>query len=191
MSTIPDSFAFAVSPDGRQFAIWEPGNEPWFTPEPAMNGRWITSADMDRLGWTRYTPQTTDGRAEVLREAAEVSAQWKSDCQSCAVELEVAGELRRLADEAAPPTDLTVYRASHDSIVMGLYITAAAARAHCETAERRSWPTGTSLAFDWVEDEEDGIAELVVVAGQNEESTTDYVVTALTVASKYDEEADE
>ncbi|HZF92021.1 hypothetical protein [Streptomyces sp.] len=84
-----------------------------------------------------------------------------------------------------------VHRASHDSIEMGLYTTAAEARAHCEAEERRSWPTGTDLTFDWIEDEEDGVAELTVVAGQNEESVTGYAVTALDVASAYDEEADE
>jgi hypothetical protein len=90
--------------------------------------------------------------------------------------------------EAAP---LTIFRAEHDSIVMGLYTTAAAARAHCEAEERRSWLTGTTLAFDWIEDEEDGVAELTVVAGQNEESVTGYVVTALEVSASYDEEADQ
>ncbi|WCN06008.1 hypothetical protein [Streptomyces sp. M92] len=88
--------------------------------------------------------------------------------------------------EAAPRT---VYRASHDSIPMGLYTTAAEARAHCEADERRSWMAGTTLSFDWIED--DGGAELVVTAGQNEESTTNYVVEALEVAAKYDAEADE
>lgn len=51
-----NEFEFRLSPDRRQFAIWEPGNEPWFAPEAAMQGRWITSADMDRLRWTRYVP---------------------------------------------------------------------------------------------------------------------------------------
>jgi len=97
-------------------------------------------------------------------------------------------ELRaRVAELEAAPT--TVYRASHDSIPMGLYTTAAEARAHCEADERRSWMTGTTLSFDWIED--DGVAELVVTAGQNEESTTNYVVEALEAASKYDAEADE
>ena len=40
-------------------------------------------------------------RAAVLREAADVAARFNSDCQNCAVELEVAGELRRLAAEAS------------------------------------------------------------------------------------------
>jgi hypothetical protein len=103
-----------------------------------------------------------------------------------------------LLQQATPGTPMEpgetvpkAYQASHDSIVMGLYLTPAAARAHCEAEERHSWPTGTSLAFDWIEDEDDGVAELVVTAGQNEESTTGYVVTALEVASEYDEEADE
>ena len=86
----------------------------------------------------------------------------------------------------------TFYRASHDSIVMGLYTTAAEARAHCVAEERRTWSTGANPVFDWIEDEEDGVAELVTVAEDGEtESITGYVVTALEVASKYDEEADE
>lgn len=39
-------------------------------------------------------------RAAVLREAADVAACWVSDCQNCAVEMEVASELRRRSDEA-------------------------------------------------------------------------------------------
>lgn len=82
---------------------------------------------------------------------------------------------------------LTVYRAEHDSIGFGLYATAAAARAHCEAYERRDQPTAS---LDWIEDEEDGVAELVAVTAYGEVETG-YVVTALEVASKYDEEADE
>ncbi|MFE7273012.1 hypothetical protein [Streptomyces sp. NPDC057623] len=52
----PDHFEFRLSPDRRQFAIWQPGNEPWFVPEAAMQGRWLKPNDMDRLGWTRYVP---------------------------------------------------------------------------------------------------------------------------------------
>jgi hypothetical protein len=103
-----------------------------------------------------------------------------------------------LLQQATPGTPMEpgeivpkAYRASHDSIVMDLYLTPAAAREHCEAEERRAWPTGTSLVFDWIEDDEDGVAELVVTAGQNEESTTGYVVTALDIATRYDEGADE
>ncbi|MFF1297980.1 MULTISPECIES: hypothetical protein [unclassified Streptomyces] len=90
-------------------------------------------------------------------------------------------------------TQGTVYRAEHpdSGITLGHYGTAAAARAHCEAMERRSRPTRTTLAFDWIEDDEDRVAELVVTAGQNEESTTGYLVTALELDSEYDEEADE
>ncbi|PNG19733.1 hypothetical protein [Streptomyces cahuitamycinicus] len=96
----------------------------------------------------------------------------------------------RVAELEAAPT--TVYRAEHpdSGITLGHYGTDTAARAHCEATERRSWPTGTSLSFDWIEDEDDGVAELVVTAGQNEESTTGYIVTAIEVPSEYDEEAD-
>jgi hypothetical protein len=88
------------------------------------------------------------------------------------------------------PADLTVYRASHDSIVMGLYTTPAAAREHCEAEERRAWATGSDPTFNWIEDEKDGVAELTAWVG-GEETATGYVVTPLTVASAYDEEADE
>ncbi|WP_199800655.1 hypothetical protein [Streptomyces marianii] len=90
------------------------------------------------------------------------------------------------------PPALTVYRASHDSIVMGLYTTATEARAHCVAEERHSWAKHETPLFDWIEDEEDGVAELVTVdKGGETESETGYVVTAIEVASTYDEEADE
>jgi hypothetical protein len=97
------------------------------------------------------------------------------------------------AAAATATPELTVYRAEHpdSGITLGHYGASSAARAHCEAVERRSWPVGTTLAFDWIEDDEDRVAELVVTAGQNEESTTGYTVTALELASEYDEEADE
>ncbi|WHM32409.1 hypothetical protein OH540_21130 [Streptomyces sp. BPPL-273] len=87
----------------------------------------------------------------------------------------------------------TVYRAEHpdSGITLGHYSTAKAARDHCEATERRSWPTGTTLAFDWIEDDEDRVAELVVTAGQNDESATGYLVTALELDSEYDADADQ
>ncbi|MFF5980892.1 hypothetical protein ACFY78_18805 [Streptomyces olindensis] len=94
----------------------------------------------------------------------------------------------RIAELETAPT--TLYRAEHpdSGITLGHYGTPAAARAHCEATERRSWPTGTTLSFDWIEDEDDGVAELVVTAGQNEESVTGYIVTALDIPSEYDAE---
>ncbi|MFC8124690.1 hypothetical protein [Streptomyces sp. NPDC057302] len=84
-------------------------------------------------------------------------------------------------------TALTVYRASHESIVMGLYTTAAEARKHCETLAHREIPGAT---LDWIEDDEDRVAELVAAFGEDERSTG-YIVTGLELASEYDEEADE
>jgi BMFP domain-containing protein YqiC len=93
--------------------------------------------------------------------------------------------LNRVAElEAAQGT---VYRASHDSIPMGLYSTAAEARKHCEIEMRRDLPT---VALDWIEDEEDHVAELVASVGEDER-VTGYVVDALEVAAEYDEETDE
>ena len=97
-----------------------------------------------------------------------------------------AAETRVAELEAAPRT---AFRASHDSIVMGLYTTAAEARKHCEAEERRSWATFEKPRFDWAEDEEDGVAEMTAWVG-GEAAETGYEVTALEIASEYDEEAD-
>ncbi|CAL9665670.1 hypothetical protein SUDANB145_07383 (plasmid) [Streptomyces sp. enrichment culture] len=90
-------------------------------------------------------------------------------------------------EQTAETPSLTVYRASHDSIPMGLYTTAAEARKHCETQTRRDIP-GASL--DWIEDDEGDVAELVAAFGEDERSTG-FVVTALGVAARYDEGADQ
>jgi hypothetical protein len=114
-------------------------------------------------------------------------------------------EVAEYEDETAteqPP--LTVFRASHDSIVMGLYRTAAEARKHCETQQRREYEgTDTTATAWWVEDEDTvdqpelTEAELYehtqskVVPGPGLTRPTGYVVTALEIAAKYDEGADE
>ena len=97
----------------------------------------------------------------------------------------VAGWLAPAANDTPEPT---VYRASHDSIVMGMYTTREAAQRHCEVSACQSIVGDASL--DWIEDEEDGVFELVAETADGE-MTTGYVVTALEVASEYDEEADE
>ncbi|MER5750690.1 hypothetical protein [Streptomyces sp. NPDC002088] len=127
-------------------------------------------------------------RAEVPRLKASLAG---AADQIAELESDLGDATARVAElEAAP---VTVYRAEHpdSGITLGHYGTETAAREHCETTERRSWPKGTTLAFDWIEDDEDRVAELVVTAGQNEESATGYIVTALELDSEYDEEADE
>ncbi|MBQ1122589.1 hypothetical protein [Streptomyces sp. B15] len=94
----------------------------------------------------------------------------------------------KAAELAAAPR--TIYRAEHDSIVMGLYTNVKAARAHCEAEERRAWAAFEKPSFSWSEDEEDGVFELTVWVG-GEECATGYVVTPLEAASEYDEGADE
>lgn len=115
----------------------------------------------------------------------------------------MAPVLRRLLDAEARVVELetaptTAYRACHDSIVMGLYTTAAAAREHCEAEVRREWSTSvTDLKLWWREDEdtvdqpEDGEAELIESWGPHGSRPTGYVVTPLELSSEYDEEADE
>lgn len=94
---------------------------------------------------------------------------------------------------APAAAELTVYRASHESIVMGLYTTREAARAHCEADERATRRGGTDgLTFAWVPEDSDPHSpeELCVFAGLDDEDTTGYIVTPLAVASAYDPEAE-
>ncbi|WP_240963936.1 hypothetical protein [Streptomyces sp. C1-2] len=99
----------------------------------------------------------------------------------------LAGQREQAGEEAAPTT---VYRASHDSIVMGLYTSREAAMHHCEAHELRDDPVSPMF---WRTDE-DGTAELfreLVPRSPGAESATGFVVTPLEVAASYDEGADE
>jgi hypothetical protein len=147
---------------------WERGRDPELVSE-----NFVSQSELRSIFGIPLAPPWADG---ITRRIAPVQA---------------------LRDDEVVPTPVTIYRAEHpdSGITLGHYGTEAAARAHCEATERRSWPTETSLSFDWIrdalpEDHENGVAELVVTAGQNEESTTGYIVTALEVPSEYDEEAD-
>lgn len=94
----------------------------------------------------------------------------------------------REGESTPQPADLTIYRASHDSIVMGLYTSREAARAHCLTLLLRE--DGDRESYGWVPDDGGELAAEELCIGYDVECTG-YVVTPLTVASKYDEEADE
>lgn len=173
------------------------------SPETAVeHERLRTERDRYRLAWRMayqramgrgWAADRAGSRVHELHEALQAMLFTVIGSQLARkAAIDEATELRaRIAELEAEPT--TVYRAEHpdSGITLGHYCTEAAARAHCEATERRSWPTGTTLVFDWIEDDEDRVAELVVTAGQNEESTTGYLVTALEAPSEYDEEADE
>src|SRR5690606_3954321 len=91
----------------------------------------------------------------------------------------------------------TVYRASHDSIVMGLYTSREAARAHCETVLRHE--IGDKGVLGWIPDDGSDLApeELFIFGpsvdedGFPRETDTGYVVTPLEVAAAYDPDGDE
>ncbi|MCD7440293.1 hypothetical protein K4B79_18940 [Streptomyces lincolnensis] len=95
-------------------------------------------------------------------------------------------QVLRNEDQAEAPA-LVIYCAQWDSVPLGQYTTQIEARKHAEDHARRDLPTA---AFDWIEDEEDGVAELVATV-DDAEGPTGYVVTALEIASKYDPEAAE
>ncbi|MGW1182997.1 hypothetical protein ACWD7Y_05145 [Streptomyces drozdowiczii] len=95
---------------------------------------------------------------------------------------------------AGPDADLVVYRASHDTLPIGLYTTEDAARRHCEAllcAEHPD-PPGHAMFFDWIGDEEDleEPRELVVQLGDEDEKPTGYVVQALRVDDEFDPDAE-
>jgi hypothetical protein len=93
--------------------------------------------------------------------------------------------------------DLTVYRASHESIVIGHYTTAAAAREHCQAYVEREHHGKGELRLWWREDEdtvdqpEEGPAELIERIGAGPVNPTGYLVIPVTVAAAYDPDGDE
>ncbi|MFE9737311.1 hypothetical protein [Streptomyces sp. NPDC006477] len=92
---------------------------------------------------------------------------------------------------AASAGAVTVYRAAyeHSPFPVGLYSNAEAARAHCEDLVSDEHPADTALFFDWIEDEDEPLGELVVRIG-DEERPTGYTVTAVVAEASYDPEAD-
>ncbi|MFI2911155.1 hypothetical protein ACG2OD_23350 [Streptomyces sp. PDY-4] len=175
----------ALTAQATEFRLWEPGYGLYVRRAPGATGFGVLEArrtDKGRRCWTtagwQYSAVLSDTELFCWPDAQTAVAEARRVMPGATV-------CEPMPFEARP---LTVYRASHDSIQMGLYLTAAAARAHCEAEERRA--NSSEATFDWIEDEEDGVAELVAETVLGEESTG-YVVTALEVASAYNEEADE
>ena len=150
----------------------------------------VSTAELDRR-LDAHAAEVRRGDADRLRDERK---QYRGRDRFCGGIEHAARLLKQWAEKTTTPAEaapeLTIYRASHDSIAMGLYTTAAAAREHCEAEERHSWGKGDPPSFDWIEDEEDGVAELTVWV-RGEECATGYEVTAIEVASAYDKEAGE
>lgn len=166
----PDGWEFRLSPDRRQFAVWEPGNEPWFVPVSAMKGRFVGSGEMDRLGWTRYVPASDSGRVDGLREAAALADRTAGEYRTPRLVAEMqslAAQLRFTADHEAgnaadrPRTEAPTASPSnrqalvHNAITdalsaagdwVPLSVRAAATRA--ALAEVDAWHAGDSVRSD-------------------------------------------
>lgn len=92
------------------------------------------------------------------------------------------------AKESAIPPELTVYRASHETLPLGHYLNRAAARRHCEVLMRRE--VGAEAFLGWVPDHGGDDAPEELCLGRDVECTG-YIVTPLMATSEYDEEDDE
>lgn len=151
----------------------------------ATCGRWRAIAEVQHAHNTAAGPdgdEVPDGITRLIAPTRALSAD-----DAAGVKPEAPGIP---AAETAP---LTIYRASHESIVMGLYTTREAARAHCEQSLSGQYPESTTLVFDWIGDESEPEDpwELVAEIDGGDEQPTGYVVTPLEVASEYDPEAGE
>ncbi|MGW0537846.1 hypothetical protein [Streptomyces sp. NPDC003032] len=91
------------------------------------------------------------------------------------------------------PAAAYVYRAAWGMAPLGTYTNAEAARMHCEANAINHNPQyETGHVFDWLGDESEPDDPYELVVGKNgAEDITEYTVTRITVASEYDEEADE
>lgn len=141
------------------------------TSTPTGLGAWL---------YEQFVPHANAGSWDGLSKADQ--AYWE---QRAAI-------VRRAVEE----WPLTIYRASHDSIVMGLYTNREAARQHCEANVRLEEPEGSIRHLSWwTEDVADDDAEYELHITPAEVGGlirgTGYVVTPLDVASAYDEGADE
>jgi hypothetical protein len=148
-----------------------------------------TAAEIERLrasatGAHRRIEEVLDYYAEAVATVARLEQKRVELERIANTERERVAELERHA-----AADVTVYRASHESIVIGHYTTAAAAREHCEAYVQREHP---GAVLDWIADEDDELspAELAEQVG-DEESLTGYVVTPVSVAAAYDPDGDE
>lgn len=133
--------------------------------------------------------------AELLEERASTNEALTEACEALRKDRDRIAEL-----ESAHPV---MFRAAHDSIVIGYYTSAAEARKHCEAYVRREHAKTTELQLWWREDEdtldqpEFGEAELIertkstIVPGPGMTRPTGYVVTPIEVSAQFDAEADE
>lgn len=113
--TGPDAFEgweFRLSPDRRHFAFYDPGNGPWFVPNPAMQGRFVDSDKMDSLGWQRFTPESRAAdRITALRWAADFAEgvaerlREHHEFERANGAMDVMAELRRLIEKELDGSD--------------------------------------------------------------------------------------
>lgn len=108
---VPEGWEFRLSHDRRLFAIYDPGNGPWFVPEPSMRGRFVDSADMNRLDWYRYVPALEDdadsvglvsdilNRTADLVDGEDLPQTAKDTADFCDGARWATAEVRRLANE--------------------------------------------------------------------------------------------
>lgn len=111
-SSAPEGWEFRLSPDQRHFAFYDPGNGPWFVPDPAMQGRFVESGEMDGLGWQRYTPEPKPAdRATLLRWAADFAESVAErlrehhEFERANGAMDVMAELRRLIEKESEQAD--------------------------------------------------------------------------------------
>jgi hypothetical protein len=127
------------------------------------------------------------GRREARAQVAELQAERHTTNEALS---QAAEQLRLDRDRIAEleAAQGAVFRASHDSIVIGHYTTRDEARKHCETLLRRD--VGDEVFLGWAPDHGGDDAPEELCIGEDVECSG-YYVTPLEVASEYDEEADE
>jgi hypothetical protein len=99
------------------------------------------------------------------------------------VELVVFGLSKLGMLKAADEAELTVYRASHDTITFGLYTNPDAAWTHCQAFVKREFPPPVACYWRVLDDD---VTELMVAVHGGDDIATGYIVTPLTVASDPD-----
>ena len=175
-----------------EFRLWEPGYGLYIRRAPGAAGFGVLEArrtDKGRRCWTtsgwQYSAVLTDTELFCWPDAQTAVAEARRVMPG-------AGVCETVPFKAQP---LTVFRASHDSIVMGLYTTREAAQAHCEAKVTQEETAGSVLHLSWSADDigPDAEYELHITPAETGGLIrgTGYVVTPLEVAAEFDPDGDE
>jgi hypothetical protein len=199
LSAVPESRCVEDELTGARLSLWEEEQE-----NARLRARVAELEDVERrlLDLLPTEPLPAVMLAEDIPAARSEWAVWQQVAEALDVQLPyvrpvdedpIPYQQTEAADAAGP--EVTVYRASHDSIVMGLYTAREAAMDHVHAVLANEEGCDVTARVIWRADDPEADEPVwecwLFDSDMADDEPTGYVVTPLEVASAYDEEADE